>query len=41
MRYDDLLRDHQATRRDVFASWIALALFFAGMVACSHLSGVV
>ena len=40
MNYDELLRDHRATRRDVFASWIALGLFFVAMVAGSHLSGL-
>ena len=40
MKYDELLRDHRATRRDIFASWISLGLFFMAMIAGSHLSRV-
>ncbi len=38
MEYEDYASAHRATRRDVMASWAALGLFLASMVACSHLS---
>ncbi|MDJ0610511.1 MAG: hypothetical protein QNJ67_16170 [Kiloniellales bacterium] len=41
MEYEDYANAHRATRRDVLASWAALGLFMAAMVACSHLSMII
>ena len=41
MRYEHFASEHRATRRDVLASWAALGLFLAAMVACSHLSAAI